>query len=194
MLDNVSAERDAALSDARRAQANRGISDDGETSGGAGTREEVSVLRRDCDKLRDQVRRAPPPPPILYFVQCIRVCLRGVLLSNDQRDEETKTATALPTVQGWLAQRGAVEEDRLKEGPSVRAGVACYLFMGFGRSVALVLEELAKEGGGCRGELVPRIHAAHARSENRRIFFCICVSPCCFIKDRRIVISSVFST
>lgn len=55
MLNNVSAERDAALSDARKAEARQDLSEDGETSGGAGTQEEVRRLRRDCDKLRDQV-------------------------------------------------------------------------------------------------------------------------------------------
>lgn len=63
MLNNVSAERDAALNDLRRAggvgeAAGRGGGADDLTSGEAGSEEEVLRLRRDCDKLRDQVGRS----------------------------------------------------------------------------------------------------------------------------------------
>lgn len=64
MLDNVSAERDAALNDLRRAgDGGGGVSGDG---GGDGAEEEVLRLRRECDQLRDQVSEmedgeVPPP-------------------------------------------------------------------------------------------------------------------------------------
>ncbi|CAN0437736.1 unnamed protein product [Laminaria digitata] len=53
MLDNVSAERDAALNDLRRAGDGGG---GGAGEGlGDGSEEEVLRLRRECDQLRDQV-------------------------------------------------------------------------------------------------------------------------------------------
>lgn len=57
MLNNVSAERDAALNDLRRAGGVSASDQFGSSGGDADSKDEVRRLRRDCDKLRDQVSR-----------------------------------------------------------------------------------------------------------------------------------------
>ena len=52
MLNNVSAERDRALNDLRRAGEGGG---GGPGDGGDAAEEELQRLRRECDQLRDQV-------------------------------------------------------------------------------------------------------------------------------------------